>query len=233
MRRYYNDFFYKSAKEDGNISRAYYKLKELNKKYHLFKKGNVILELGCFPGGWTKAALEEIGGEGIIIGVDKKTLPEHLSKQNLSKDKHFFFINGDVMDTGIIMELKNALQGCKKKYFDICLSDLSPKITGIEEVDQTGIFNLNLRVLEIVKELLGENSILVMKSFYGSEFKNILNEFKNTFHSVKITKTEPSKRSTREVYLIGKTLNTNMSQREIIFNIAQEDILTGVNIKER
>ena len=41
------DPFYLKAKKNDIISRAYYKLEEIDKKYNLFKNQKKILDVGC------------------------------------------------------------------------------------------------------------------------------------------------------------------------------------------
>lgn len=42
-------------------SRAAFKLKEINMRYNIIKKDNLVVDLGASPGGWTQACLEIIG----------------------------------------------------------------------------------------------------------------------------------------------------------------------------
>jgi len=53
------DLFYLKAKKNDIISRAYYKLEEIDKKYNLFKNNKKILDIGCSPGGWTQYILKK------------------------------------------------------------------------------------------------------------------------------------------------------------------------------
>ena len=66
----HNDPYYKQAKKEEYRSRASYKLKQLDKKYKLIKEGNTVVDLGAAPGGWSQVALEKVGEEGIVVGVD-------------------------------------------------------------------------------------------------------------------------------------------------------------------
>ncbi len=46
--------YVKKAHEEGMVSRAAYKLQEMHKKYHIFKPGYSVLDLGAAPGGWSQ-----------------------------------------------------------------------------------------------------------------------------------------------------------------------------------
>ena len=53
------DPFYLKAKKNDIISRAYYKLEEIDKKYNLFKNQKKILDVGCSPGGLSLIHISE------------------------------------------------------------------------------------------------------------------------------------------------------------------------------
>jgi len=63
------DPFYLKAKKNDIISRAYYKLEEIDKKYNLFKNNKKILDVGCSPGGWTQYILKKYP-KNKIVGID-------------------------------------------------------------------------------------------------------------------------------------------------------------------
>ena len=64
------DPYYRRAKSEDYRSRASYKLKQLNKRFKIIKEGNTVVDLGAAPGGWSQVALEKIGEEGVVVGVD-------------------------------------------------------------------------------------------------------------------------------------------------------------------
>ena len=47
------DPYVKRAQQEGWRSRAVFKLEELDKKYHLFRGGQSVIDLGAAPGGWS------------------------------------------------------------------------------------------------------------------------------------------------------------------------------------
>ena len=63
------DPFYIKAKKNDIISRAYYKLEEIDKKHNLFKNDKKILDVGCSPGGWTQYILNK-NPKNKIVGID-------------------------------------------------------------------------------------------------------------------------------------------------------------------
>ena len=60
--------YYNKAKQMGYRSSASFKLQFINKKHHIIKNGDAVVDLGAAPGGWLQVAKELNGGK--VIGVD-------------------------------------------------------------------------------------------------------------------------------------------------------------------
>ena len=74
MTRWYtekkHEHFYKEAKRVGYRARSAFKLKQIQKRFHIFSKNDLIIDLGAAPGGWSQVAKELIGESGLIISID-------------------------------------------------------------------------------------------------------------------------------------------------------------------
>src|SRR5262245_52581965 len=68
------DRFHQTAKREGFLARAVYKLGELDDKFGLFAPGQRVLDLGCAPGSWLQYARSKVGPEGQLVGVDRGAL---------------------------------------------------------------------------------------------------------------------------------------------------------------
>ena len=68
LRRQLNDPYVHAARREGFRSRAAFKLIELDERYHLIRKGALVLDLGAAPGGWTQVALKH--GAARVVGID-------------------------------------------------------------------------------------------------------------------------------------------------------------------
>ena len=64
------DYYYKKAKKDKYPARSVYKLEEAQAKYQIIKRGDSVLDLGCYPGSWSIYASELAGPKGLVVGVD-------------------------------------------------------------------------------------------------------------------------------------------------------------------
>lgn len=187
-----NDPYYKKAKQEDYRSRASYKLKQLNKKFKLIKSGNTVVDLGAAPGGWSQVALEIVGEEGLVVGVD-------LNRIRRFPEENFYGIRGD-FTTKEVQDKIIELCGGKTQ---VLISDASPSLTGIKNLDQLRSIDLINVVIEIANIILEEKGNLAMKVFQGPEYKQMLNQLKKQFRQVKTTKPPSSRKKSSEMYVVG------------------------------
>src|SRR5437899_10082353 len=65
-----HDRFYRAAKKQLYRSRAAIKLSQIDLRYGLFEGGDIVVDLGAAPGGWSQVARERVGAKGRVIAVD-------------------------------------------------------------------------------------------------------------------------------------------------------------------
>ncbi|KAL8388348.1 hypothetical protein RB595_009300 [Gaeumannomyces hyphopodioides] len=65
-----SDHYAREAKVKDLKSRAAFKLLEIDRKYKLFKRGALVLDLGYAPGSWCQVAMERTKPTGRVLGVD-------------------------------------------------------------------------------------------------------------------------------------------------------------------
>ena len=117
------DYYSKRAREEQYRARSVYKLKEMDRKFHLIRRGMSVLDIGCAPGSWSQYALERTGN-GHITGID-------LDASVALGDSRFSYIQADILNPDIVsnfgLEGKN---GHSPSCYDLILSDAAPKTTG-------------------------------------------------------------------------------------------------------
>ena len=64
------DFFAREAKKLGYAARSALKLTEIQDRFKVMRKGDVVLDLGCHPGAWTQVSSERVSVNGAVLGVD-------------------------------------------------------------------------------------------------------------------------------------------------------------------
>lgn len=185
--------YYKMAKKESYHSRASYKLLQLNKKFRIIKNGDYIVDLGAAPGGWSQVALEKTGDEGLVVGVD-------LQRIKPIDSPNFIGIVGDFTREETLQQILN-LTGRK---VDVILSDASPQLCGIKDIDQLRSLELAEAVLRIAESILKPQGSLIIKAFQGEEFENLLKKIKKEFKTVKTTKPPSSRKKSVEMYVIAR-----------------------------
>jgi 23S rRNA (uridine2552-2'-O)-methyltransferase len=186
------DHYYKRAKGENYRSRASYKLMQLNKKYKIIKKGNKVLDLGAAPGGWSQVAIEKVEDEGTVVGVDLKKIKPF-------PDENYYFLRGDFTDEDVQSKIIEKLDG----KANAIISDASPSLSGIKDVDHLKSIDLAESVAKISYKLLAKNGNLLIKVFQGEEFKNLTENLKKQFKILKTTKPSSSRKKSSEMYVIG------------------------------
>ena len=71
----HRDPYFKEAKHSGYRSRSAYKLIELEKKFKFLKNCKSIIDLGCYPGGWSQV-IKKNTKNCKILSLDIKKMKE-------------------------------------------------------------------------------------------------------------------------------------------------------------
>ncbi|MBW2987206.1 RlmE family RNA methyltransferase [Candidatus Woesearchaeota archaeon] len=193
------DKFAIRAKREGYRSRAAYKLKDINKKYKLIKKGDYVLDLGCAPGSWMQIISKIVGSKGYVLGVD-------ISKMEEFKESHVEFIQQDITKDEIIDMIKSAIKDkLKDKKFNAVTSDMAPSTRGIIHLDQELSLELSMRAFELAKIFLRKKGNFICKTFQSSEYEEFRKETSKYFELVKTQKPPASKKRSKEVFLVCKS----------------------------
>ncbi|RLG99762.1 23S rRNA (uridine(2552)-2'-O)-methyltransferase [Candidatus Bathyarchaeota archaeon] len=186
------DYYYRKAKEEKFRSRAAYKLLQAVKKYRFIKSGDIVVDLGAAPGGWIQAARKIVGETGFILGVDLKPI-EPFDEDNI------LTIVADITDPKTVEQIKTLLP----KPADAVISDVSPKISGIWEVDHARQIDLAICSMKISKHILKPKGNFFVKVFEGDMFQDFVDKMKNSFSTVRIVKPKASRAKSSEIYVLG------------------------------
>lgn len=192
------DPYYKRAKSEDYRSRASYKLKQVNKKFRIIKKGNTVVDLGAAPGGWSQVALEIVEEEGIVVGVD-------LNHIKPFEEENFHKIRGDFTTEEVQNQIMEIING----KTEVLISDASPSLSGIKNIDHLRSIDLIDAVIDIADNILEEKGNLLIKVFQGPEYKDFLDKLKKKFRKVKSTKPPSSRNKSKEMYVVGLGFRRN------------------------
>ena len=202
MTRWYSEkkreHYYKQAKKQGYRARSSYKLKQIQNKFHIISQGNIVLDFGAAPGGWSQVAKEFVGSGGLVIGVD--LLP-------IKPIDDVVFYKGDITDQKTIAWIQSNVGG---REVNVVLSDMAPNISGNYSMDHAQSIFLNQHAFSVAKQMLSSKGHFVCKVFMGDLLQEFLDELKPLFESMKEFSPPASRKSSSEVYIICKSFKRNI-----------------------
>jgi len=199
MTRWYQEkkreHFYKEAKKIGYRARSAFKLKQIQKKFKIMRKGDTVIDLGAAPGGWSQVAKEIVGETGKVIGIDLS---------HVQPITGITFLQGDLTKDSILHEIKQVITD---KKVDVVLSDMSPNISGNYSIDHARSIYLCEQSLNVVEMILRPGGNFVCKIFMGPDLEECNKKTKQRFRMVKQFSPQASRKSSSEVYLVALTLH--------------------------
>ena len=192
LKEHFDDVWVKKSREDGYRSRASYKLIELDKKDRIFRHGQVVVDLGAAPGGWSQVAVEQVGDSGTVIASDIL---------EMSPIAGVDFVQGDFTEQAVLEELLELLGD---RRADVVISDMAPNMSGMAAVDIPTAMGLVELALDMAQQVLRPGGMFVDKVFQGEGFDALLSEMRKSFATVVSRKPDASRARSREIYQVCK-----------------------------
>jgi 23S rRNA (uridine2552-2'-O)-methyltransferase len=191
--RKYQDHYFKRAKQDNYPARSVYKLQEIDKRFQLLKKRLKVLDLGAAPGSWTLLAAKRVGPEGCVVALD-------LQDTDTAFPDNVRYFQADATDPG--PEVLAVLE--ETAPFDLVISDMAPKTSGITFKDQFLSYELCLTALSVAEKWLAPGGGFVAKIFEGPEVKDFEAEVRKRFKVVKRFKPKSSRDESKEFFYVAQ-----------------------------
>jgi 23S rRNA (uridine2552-2'-O)-methyltransferase len=183
------DDYYNRAKQEGYRARSAYKLKQIDERAGLLSPGDAVVDLGAAPGGWLQVAVEAVGPDGQVVGVDLQRIDPLDGVET---------VRGDLTEA----ETREAVRELVGDA-DVVLSDMAPQMTGEYNVDHARSVHLARQAFETAAELL-DGGHLVVKVFDGPDVADLREEMEASFRTVRALRPDASRDSSSELYLVGK-----------------------------
>jgi 23S rRNA (uridine2552-2'-O)-methyltransferase len=185
LRRHVTDQYVRKARQQGYRSRAAFKLLEIDSKEKVLHPGQTVVDLGAAPGGWSQVAAERVKPGGRVIAID---LLEIAPISGVTA------LKGDFRKVSIDARA------------DVVLSDLSPNVSGIANVDQARWLELAAAALELCRKALKPDGVFVVKAFHGEAFDALIAGLRTVFKRVKVVKPPASRGESAETYVVARGL---------------------------
>jgi len=187
------DHYHQRAKSEGYRSRAAYKLAEIQQAQRLLRRGNRVVDIGCWPGGWLQIAAEAVGPAGLVVGVDLAAIDPPIENENVVA------ICGDISEPDVLKQILSEIG----RPADVLLSDAAPKLTGLRAVDRASEEALLESIEARIPELLRPGGSLLLKILECPEAQTIDRRIRARFSKGKTVKVAASRKGTTERYLLA------------------------------
>ncbi|MGA0838914.1 MAG: RlmE family RNA methyltransferase [Pseudomonadales bacterium] len=191
LARQRRDVYARKAAEEGQISRAHFKLEQLDERFKLLRRGLRVLELGAAPGGWTRYVEGKIN-PGCLVACDQRPIAACADTR---------VVAGWYGDAETDHALALALE---QQPVDLVLSDMAPNMSGIRSADQARAMALADLALEAAMQWLRPGGDLVVKLFQGEGSEDWLKQVRYLFSKVYQVKPKASRPDSREVYVVAR-----------------------------
>ena len=186
LNRQKKDSFVIKAKQEGYLSRAAFKLVEIEEKFKLINNSKNIFELGSSPGSWSQVIIK-YNAKAKITAIDLIEMKFNHSNIEFYKND---FLNID-------------FQEFNKKY-DLVLSDIAPNTTGHKSTDHLRICSYIFDIIDILNIIANKNSSFVTKIWKGSEEKAIMKKLKKKYNQVTYFKPKSSRKDSSEIFIVAQ-----------------------------
>jgi 23S rRNA (uridine2552-2'-O)-methyltransferase len=185
LRRHVTDSYVKRARQEGYRSRAAFKLLEIDAKERLLRPGMTVLDLGAAPGGWSQVAAEKVKPGGRVIAIDLV---------DIAPISGVTVLKGDFRQASIDAKA------------DVVLSDASPNLSGIANVDQARLLEIGAAAIGLCRNVLKPDGVFLLKAFHGEAFDDLLEQLRGVFAKVKVVKPSASRGESAETYVVARAL---------------------------
>lgn len=193
----YRDHYFLKAKEEHYPARSVYKLKEIDSKFKIFRRGMRVLDLGAAPGSWSLGAAEKVGPQGLVLGCDLQPARTVFPPQ-------VTFMQEDVFNRSEDFEARLREMG----PFDVVMSDMAPSTTGAVFTDQCRSLELCQEAFAVARKWLKPGGSFIVKIFMGPDVQELLQPMRKNFSTVKTFKPKSSRAESKETFFVGLNLRS-------------------------
>ena len=158
----------------------------------MLRKGQRVVDLGCWPGGWLQVAAELVGPRGRVVGIDISPIDPPLGIENV------IALSGDFSNSAAEQEILEALGGRAQ----VVLSDAAPKLTGIRATDRAREEVLLEAIESLIPRLLAPAGSAVVKLLDCPEADAFRKRLAKRFEKSRVLKPKATRPGSTERYLL-------------------------------
>jgi len=197
-------------------------LRQMDDRFSFLRPDTVVVDLGCFSGGWSQVAVERTyasSSTSRVIGVDLV---------QMDPIENHTFIQGDVADK---QTLQKVLAELGDRRADVVLSDLSPPRVGLKMEDHLGSMQCCLYAAKIMERTLCLGGWFIAKLLMGAEQSNWRTYLDSRFETVRSIRPAGSRRNHGEFYMVCRGFNGRMRIAEEVPR-PSEDLLKNEGVDQ-
>lgn len=199
LRRHVNDPYVQRSKKEGYRARSAYKLTEIDDRDRILRPGQLLVDLGAAPGGWSQVAARRIGPTGRIVAIDLLPMEPLAGVE---------FMQGDFAASRGLAELRRLIGD---RPVDAVLSDMAPNMSGIQVSDQARVMHLAEISRDFAVAHLHPEGVFLVKVFQGAGYDEYLKSLRNLFQKVLVRKPGASRSESAEQFLLARGLKAAAS----------------------
>ena len=201
IQRQATDPYVARAQKEGYRARAAYKIIEMNEKYHFFKNGQVVVDLGAAPGSWSQYVAREF----------PKTKIFAMDLLEIKPINGVEFYQGDFTTDEALrwleerLNLKNESVGT----VDVVMSDMAPNTVGHKKTDHIRQMVLLEYAFDFALRALKKDGTFIAKSFTGGATNDLVKQIKQHFKDVHYIKPPSSRKDSVEMFIVATGFKGN------------------------
>ena len=197
LQRQVSDPYVAKAQKEGYRARAAFKIIEMDEKYHFFRNGQVVVDLGAAPGSWSQYVARKYP-KSKIFAMD---LLEIKPINNVE------FYRGDFTTDEALKWLEEKLNlshdEAGKGTADVVMSDMAPNTVGHKKTDHIRQMVLLEYAFDFALHALKVGGTFVAKSFTGGTTNDLLKQIKEHFEDVHHIKPPSSRKDSVEMFIVA------------------------------
>ena len=197
IQRQASDPYVAKAQKEGYRARAAFKIIEMDEKYHFFRNGQVVVDLGAAPGSWSQYVARKYP-KSRIFAMD---LLEIKPINNVE------FYQGDFTTDEALKWLEDKLNLSHEEAgngtADVVMSDMAPNTVGHKKTDHIRQMVLLEYALDFALHALKHGGTFMAKSFTGGTTNDLLKQIKEHFETVHHIKPPSSRKDSVEMFIVA------------------------------
>lgn len=185
--------YYRPREDLHYRSQSAWTLRQMDDRFSFFKPDSVVVDLGCFPGGWSEVAAERTfssSSSSLVVGVDTV---------RMDPLNYHTFVQGDIAQEALVDKIVDSLGG---RRADVVLSDVAPPTIGLKLEDHLGSMQSCLFAARIMERTLRLGGWFIVRILWGPEQQNWRTYLESRFDTVRSIKPPSSRPVYREMFFV-------------------------------